>query len=471
MSKIIKIYFIALILWGIMTGFSSAFESNYLNGSVFLNFDAFVPTPGEKLPEDSLNGWKYYPSSTGSNSNLSGTSGWINSTPYPQTKQIFDLFKIFRCTYNSDHMGYETYGFLEIDNKVAVKGNSLKIITTGGVNQSGIHGEKLNGKSEYFKILDQGIDPFPKTKVKVGHPYLYFMNTSPSNKKLPFPQAEKKNRLSFYVKMPDSVRNDPKGKGSPQPSATMSIGPFNGNGGHWYHSVFNRGGGWTHVLVDGHPNHNNSFHSADRYPYPSRSVRDMDRDYFNSMYRFYITFRPYQGLAVPPYFIWIDEIEFYYDAEPQNNETINSPALTYHSRTGKFEIGFSDKYKNNKHSFSGYELKYSFAPITNENYEETNYAVIIGDSRFKGVEYSKKGYFKKVWPYYQAVWAPFRLKKEDQSQLVPGKRVYFAVKDLSARDYSLGTFDKEGDTQIVPGTNGKRRIDLIKLIDFIIPIL
>ena len=159
MLKINRIYTLAFILLGLMTGLVNAMEtSNYSGGAVFLNFDTFVPTPGGKLPENSLNGWKYHPSSTEINSYLSGTSGWMDSISYPQDKKVFNLFKRYKCTYNSGHMGYETYGFLEIDNKVAVKGNSLKIITTGGVNQSGIHGEKLNSKSEYFKLLDQGME-------------------------------------------------------------------------------------------------------------------------------------------------------------------------------------------------------------------------------------------------------------------------------------------------------------------------
>jgi hypothetical protein len=209
----------------------------------------------------------------------------------------------------------------------------------------------------------------------------------------------------------------------------------------------------------------------------------MDQAYFNSMYRWYITFWPYEGIAKPGYNIWVDEIEFIYDAEPQNNETINSPAITYHEDTKEFEIGFSDKYKNNQYSFSTYELRYSFSQITNSNWSQAMPVQILADSRF-GIGDRSDGKFAKWWPYYQSVWAPFQLANAtDEAKLTAGARIYFAIKDVSqingnakspvqncgignwntcGRDYANqgSSFDYAGDQPV---------LNLIKRIDYIIP--
>lgn len=465
-KKIIYIFFVVLFSNAIIFAES---KSNYKDGSVFINFDEFVPTTEEKLPDNSKDGWVYSSNLKKENIYLSSTCGWFDTKKYADFPHAFNFFKKFKCDYNNAHMGFETFGFLEIDPENALIGNSLKYVTTGGINSSGKHGQRLHSKDEYLRMKAQNVDIVAMDGQRVGHPYLYFMNNTMNQGNLPFPEAKGKNRLSFYVKMPGAVNNSGTPPNSPQPSSTMSIGPYNGNGSHWYHTVYNRGGGWTHVVIDGHPNHNNSFNNAASYPYPSFSLRDMDMDYFQTMYAFYITFSSYEGIAVPPYEILIDEIEFYHDSEPQNNETINSPAVTFYDTKNVFEIGFSDKYKNNKDSWSSYEVKYSFDPITNKNYDNISFVTILEDSRFKGVSYNENGFFKKVWPYYQAVWAPFRIKKTDENRLIPGKKIYFAVKDLSKRPYEKGNFDEDGDTQIVEGSDGKRRIDLIKRIDYIIP--
>ncbi|MCG8567357.1 MAG: hypothetical protein MI747_19980 [Desulfobacterales bacterium] len=431
----------------------------------WLNFDAFVPTPPDQAPEHASDGWRYKPLAIFSR----GGTGWADSRHYPDKPGVYNYFKSYSCTYNNPHMGFETYGFLEIDSHTAVRGNSLRFVATGGVNSKGQHGLAVHSKDGYLKMRARGENPVATGGEKVGHPYLYFMNNTMNRGNTPFHKAQGMNRLSLYVKMPGTIANDGRPPHAPQPGKTMTIGPYNGTGGHWYHDVYNQGGGWTHVLVDGHPNHNNAYHNAQAYPHPSYSVRDMGTPYFDSLHAFYLTFHPYEGIAVPPYSIWVDEIAFLHDPEPQNSETINSPAITWFPRKRSFEIGFSDKYKNNKHSHSQYQVKYAFAPITNANYHQAAPVIIIPDKRFKGMDLNPGGKFKKIWPYYQAVWAPFRLKKEDTDRLVPGTRVYFAVKDLSKRPYETGTFDREGDLAVVPGTQGKRRIDLIKRMDYLIP--
>ena len=459
----IKTWAVGLLAFIVLWGGAPAQASD--GGKVWADFNSFVPTLADQLPQDSVDGWRY----TSRKLFAKASSGWAQSRTYADDPFVYDYFKSYNCTYNNAHMGFETYGYLEIDGLSAVRGNSLRFVATGGINSKGKHGLPLFSKDTFLKMRARGQNPITSDGSRVGHPYLYFMNTSMNKGNIAFEQARGMNRLSLYVKMPPSVKNDGTPPHAPQPRTTLTIGPYNRTGGHWYHNYYNQGGGWTHILVDGHPNHNNAFHNAESYPYPSRSLRDMGTEYFDTLHAFYLTFHPYEGLAVPPYTIRVDEIRFFHDPEPQNNETINSPAVTWFKENKSFEIGFSDKYKNNKHSHSKYQVRYSFSPITNANYSQATPVIIKRDKRFKEMALNPSGKFKKIWPYYQNVWAPFRLKGEDTARLTPGTRIYFAIKDLSKRPYETGTFDREGDLAFVPGTQGKRRIELIKRVDYLIP--
>lgn len=426
--------------------------SNYDTGTVFQNFDNFQPTGEKSEPQDSTDGWRY---------ESKNSCKFVNSTPYKQNQKTFNFISNYVCKYNNAHMGYTTFGFPEIDGIEAIKGNSLKFVTTGGVNNTGEHGKPLHNKKTYLEYLEAGENPISMDGEKVGHPYIYFQNNSKRDKRIPFEEAQNKNRLSLYIKLPEKDIDT-------QEVIKMTIGPYTGVGGHWYHNFINKGGGWMHIVVGSHPNHNNAFHNASKYPYPSYSVRDMGVEYFNKMYRFYITFSPYEGIATPPYSIWFDEIEFYYDAEPQNNETVNSPAISFNGKTSRFEICFKDKYKNNETSNSKYELRYSFSQIDNSNYINAFPVIIMDDPNLQKKSF-KPGIMIKQNPNWQTVWALFKLAPADEARLTAGRRIYFAVKDISNRPYKNQTFDEEGDTSIIENTGSKRRIDLIKRIDFLIP--
>lgn len=447
---------------------SSAFPENYID------FDSIAGTAPLGVPQDG-GSWHYESNATNKIAEIS-SCGWYDSTRYPTNSNIFDFFYWYVNTYNNDHMGWTTYGYLEIDSSIAVKGNSLRLHTTGGVNSDGAQGTAIFSKEAYLQTTS------PESLTTVGHPTIYFLNNSSSSSPVYFYRASGSNRLSLYLKMPDSVNNGTGGSGNPV-TATTSIGPFNDIGGHWYHSTYNRGGGWTHILLDGHPHHNNAWSDATKYPYPSYSLRDYDISYFDTMYRLYITFMPYSGIAQTPYDIWIDEINFFHDSEPQNSETINSPAITYHQSSNLFEISFSDKYKNNGNSYSTYEVRYSFSEITNANWDTATPVIIQEDTRFR-IQNRTDGKFQKWWPYYVGVWAPFKISTNDESKLLPGTTIYFAIKDISqvngdstvpvdgingtwisrkgGRPYDTNptAFDYDGD---------KPKLKLIKRINFLIP--
>jgi len=459
-------------------------QPKVIYSAVFNNFDTLPVTEPNQIPGSGGN-WLYTTAKANPNNQFPMTTydiaGWRSNLSYQLHPNIYNFFRIYLNTYNSSHMGFETYGFFEIDDQNAARGNSLKYTITGGKNNATLpnaNGLKITTKQHYLDYINDNQNPVDGG-IKVGNPYIYFMNNSLNDNPVPFQEAQNCNRLSMYIHTPESMTNGLGGAEKP-PKTTIDIGPYNDMGGHWYHRINTQGGGWAHIIIDGHPQHNNAYSNAASYPFPSWSVRDMGSDYFKSMYRWYITFKPYSGIAEPPYNIWFDEIQFYNDPEPQNNETINSPSVIYFPERKSFEIGFNDKYKNNAHSYSTYEIRYSFSQITNSNWGAATPAHILSDSRFD-IKERADGKFEKWWPYYQSVWAPFKLSSaEDESKLKPGVIVYFAIRDISqvngdgkspispginrsvgGRDYQNhgSSFDYEGD---------KKALTLIKRINYYI---
>lgn len=64
------------------------------------------------------------------------------------------------------------------------------------------------------------------------------------------------------------------------------------------------------------------------------------------------------GSGTAPYATYYDEMEFYCDPEPQNDETIASPAVGFFpDRDYTFDIGFNDKYRNSPELNATYEMK------------------------------------------------------------------------------------------------------------------
>lgn len=469
--------------------------SSPAKAEVFYDFDNLPPTAPNEIPK-SGGGFLYTTESVNPDKNYTMTlynrSGWRSTAGYPDNDSIKDYFFKHSISNNSSHLGFENYGYLEIDDATSIKGNSLRYRITGGKNYSTLpnaNGLQLHTKKEYLDYLADGHDPV-QGNMKVGVPYIYFSNTSNNNNPVSFWQAKNTNQLSIYVKLPAGISNGAGGFGKAA-SNTVHMGPYsnvpksnvyaNGDpnslsGGHWYHQYYTQGGGWTHFILDGHPQHSNTMSQASQYPYPSSSFRNIGTEYFNNMHKLYWTAVPYDGIAVPGYSVWIDEIEFQNDPEPQNSETIGSPSVLFLPDQKIFEIGFNDKYKNNAHSYSTYEVRYSFAQITNANWNSATPVHIQADSRY-GISASTGGKFKKWWPYYQAVWAPFRLAPHDEFKLTPGTTVYFAIKDVSQEngnsqnpvggDYKAGrryadfpnTFDYAGDQAV---------LNLIKRIDYLI---
>ncbi|MBN1669462.1 MAG: hypothetical protein JXR37_00405 [Kiritimatiellae bacterium] len=453
--------------------------------SVFVSFDELPATPPDGVP-GSGGAWLYTTATINPDPayvmTTSDWAGWRSTNAYPAPNpSIRNMLYLYFTTTDNTHMGFGTYGYLEIDATNTVSGHSLRYVVTGGVNPAGTNGWKVTTRAQYTNSVAWGENPIAHG-VTVGHPYLYFANTSSQSSPVAFPEAQGANRLSLYYHAPASLNNGPGGYGN-RPVPTVHVGPYEGTGGHWYHEICTQGGGWTRVICDGHPQHNNAWSSEEDYPYPNRSLRDMGMAYTTNWYRWYITFIPYSGIATAPYAAWFDEVEFTYDAEPQNNETICSPSVVYFPAAQTFELGFMDKYKNFAYSYSTYEIRYAFAPISNSNWSNATPVHILADPRFE-ISARTDGRFQKYWPYYQSVWAPFELADtNDTALLTPGTTIHFAVKDISqiggdsqdpitncaigrwptgGRDYATypSDFDYAGDQPALP---------LIKRIAYRIP--
>lgn len=442
--------------------------------TVLQNFDSIPVTLENEVPADG-GGWVYssrktnpqYPPAT------YNRCGWADTDTY-EGSTVYDSMSTSGVDQNSPR-GYKRYQYLEIDGTHFVKGNSLKQVITGGFySLEEDCGLQLQNKEEFLEYIDNGQDPICRDGNKrVGYPYIYIVNTSLSHNPIPFEDAQGANRFSMYLKLPDHFRNGPSGNYN-MAKSTINLGPYTDIGGHFYHWYYNEGGGWIHILMDGHPQHNNAWGSAELYPYVNYGIRSYDVNYFNELYRMYVMAMDYQdglvGSGVAPYATYYDEMEFYYDPEPQNDETIASPAVAFFpQRDYAFDIGLNDKYRNRPELGATYEVKYSFSPITNGNYESAKYVIILDDSRYGFIQGNNQGRITKISPYYNGVWAPFKIEESDEPLLLPGTKIFFAIKDISNRDYESGLFDTDGDTAIVPNTGGKRRIDLIKRIDYLIP--
>lgn len=459
---------------------SLLFAGNAFSVGPLVKFENFPVTGATEYPADSTDGlWKYSSGQHNTFFHFYGSCGYWNTDDLDDHPGVNEFFNLYKNSYNNAHMGWTSHAFFEIDDKVAISGKSLKITVTGGVTETGTHGLPLFNKEDYLDLVNAGKDPVAHDGVRLkSDARLYFINESYNNGNYPLRAAAGANTFSYYVYLPEGITNKSSSpnSGDLAHNATMHTGPFNASGGHFYHTFYVSGGGWIHVNQGAHPQHNNSFDNASKYPYPSMSIRDYGTSYYNTMYAMYLALGSYYEGALPQYNIWFDEPTFLYDSYPQNNETINSTAIGYYPKKDNlFELSFEGKYKNNAYSNATYEIRYSFSQMTNENWTSAKPVNIQTDSYYK-IPARADGIMKKVNAWRQTVWVPFKLQAEDVGKLTAGTTVYFAIKDVSQNPNNLQVpnplynsgrqyanypdlFDFAGD---------KVALSLIKRIDFFI---
>jgi hypothetical protein len=405
----------------------------------YLDFDDFPVTTGS-VPGDNES-WAYSSRATNNTGyDESVKSGWISKTKRADGwNWFFDYGRIGAC--NTQYY-YDAYSFLDIV-PYGHTGNALRNVITGGRNASCTNlGTPVRNK-ETFQQSDiyTGVE-------KVGSMYLYFKKIDvlgTSRDYSGYLQARDANRLSFYIKLPEGWSNN---TGHVNVANwTYYVGNFNWGSAHsgWHHymNMSHRGGGWAHVSVDETTN-------GDNTQQPGGGNARYIPGFWHNCSQWYIATQPHAGNVTPPFAVLIDNIKWEYDSyAPQNNETVSNIAVMYVDRNKTWEISFNDKYKNS-YSYATYEVRYSFDPITNENWAQATPVHTIRDVDRKIYERTD-GKFQKAHPNTAYVWLPFKLTATDTDLLVPGKMVYFAVKDISQNAVTVDgvTTYKTGVQQIL----------------------
>lgn len=371
--------------------------------------------------------------------------------------------------YNNDHMGWTRWGYIDANKEICIKGGALKVVLTGGAynkrGRVGTKGRPITSKTQWKEMIDKGLNVYAETPVPGGLS-IYMRN---QNSTTTFANFQGKNRLSMWVLMPvspsKSFNKQRYSLNYRRPDYTFEFYPFidDSRRGHYYHSLANIPlGGWTHFVFDAHPVHHNS---GDKNPYsyyrsggreaPGRSV-----DYFNRIVSFSLVGANTKHQPSPTN-IYFDEIESYF-VEHENDETIAGLGVGFSPDTKQFDISFADKYRG-RGCRSSYEVRYSFEPVTNENYKDSRLCRV---TNFLRKQNNDKGLIYKPAEGYNQIWAGIRLRPSDEKKLNEGTTIYFALKDMSDRS-ELGARDKfDLETVHVPGLGMVRRIDLIKTIDY-----
>lgn len=373
---------------------------------------------------------------------------------------------------NTDHIGWMRYGYIDSSNEFSVNNTSLKLQMTGGVykNAKGNNikvGIPARAKSERFTAPLKIEDEIPETLP--GDMSIYVKTATNTTT---FSQFQGKNRFSVWVLMPylSLDINEYSTAHLRRPNQRIGWYPFieDSRGGHYYHHASNIPmGGWTKVQFDAHPTHHNSgshnsysAFSAGGYEYPGKS-----ESYFNNIVTFALRTSFSRDQPISSQF-YLDEFEVDL-VEFENDETINNIGVGFNPETQQFDISFEDKYRCSNCSAT-YILKYSFTPITNHNFEDAHTPSYI--TNFNRSKNNNNGKIFKPNPGYNLLWAAIDLQDEHKKQLTNGRKIYFAVKDISSREnITQQTIDTE--TIEVPGLGEIRNIDLIKSIEYkIIPV-
>lgn len=389
----------------------------------------------------------------------------------PENSKLYLLYN----SYNNDHMGWLRYGFIDSSTNVSVNGNALKLQTTGGayrasndlVDFKGINTRsKSDMPSHQLSPEELGIGESPNY---LGNMSIYIKGDNSYSR---FPQLQGKNRFSIWVLLPSGNFEFSTFSSAHQSSTDSRVSwyPFIGRstGGHYYHRSANVPmGGWTKIQFDAHPTHHNSgsnnqysAFSSGGYEYPGDGI-----SYFNNIATMSLVFKGANAQSRFQEF-YLDEFSTEY-VPLQNEETINNVGIGFNPKTKQFDISFEDKYRC-LDCDAKYEVKYSFSPINNYNYQDAFTPEFT--TNFNRSKSNNHGLIHKPNKGYNLLWAAIDIKEEHKALLTPFKKIYFAVKDLSDRS-NINTQEIDEQVVTVPGIGSVKNVDLIKTIDYkIIPV-
>ncbi len=441
-------------------------KAHKLQASMFADFN-FVNNDVTQ----GFTGWNYSPYGNNDCGIYNG-SNQSNMCSDPDTNGLTRAFLNYYNGYNNDHMGWMRWGYIDSEDTLAIEGNSLKVVLTGGAYDDNgtvaYSGLEVRSKEQFDAYIANGQNPYADRTLP-GDLTIYFTIEGNNN---PFQELIGNDRLSVWVLPPeDSAFTFDSQKYSAsygRPENLFAWYPFvvDADGDHYYHELSNINmGGWIHLIFDAHPIHNNGGDN-NPYSYYRAGGRDFPGDsvsYFNNVNRFALRGEIVRNLPSPSY-IYFDKLEAYHSSQPENDETIAGIGVGYDPVNKRFDIAFGDKYRCAECS-AKYQVRYSFSPITNANFDNATLAYVTNFVR--GVS-SNRGEIVKPSNGYNQIWAGIDLEPTDKNNLTEGTTIYFAVKDISDRSalQDRDTYDLEMVN--VPGVGDVRRVDLIKTIDYTI---
>lgn len=451
------------IIWLVLGGF--LLPGEMVCSAPFMSFDF---EQGEV--EQGFDNWWYSPlGDTSCPIYNAAAQSKMCSTPDDEGK--VRSFYYYYNGYNSHHMGWMRWGYMDAGD-VAIKGKSLQLVFTGGAydknGQVAYSGEEIRSKEQYDAFIKNNIDPHSDRELPGGLS-LYFKTGGTYH---PFKELVGKDRLSVWVLPPEesnyTLDRQKYSLAYRRPQNLFAWYPFvdHSNGDHYYHELANINmGGWIHMIFDAHPVHNNagdtnpySYYRAGGRDYPGDAVR-----YFNNVHGFALRATMVNNLP-SPVMLYIDELEAYKMTHPENDETIAGIGVGFDPSEKIFDISFCDKYRCADCS-STYQVRYSFTPITNGNFDKATLCEVINFDRSKN---NTQGLIYKPANGYSQIWAALKLREEERNTLVEGKTIYFAVKDISDRSHLADRDRYDLETVPVSGVGDIRRVDLVKTIDYTI---
>ena len=375
-------------------------------------------------------------------------------------------FYMYYNGHNNDHIGWMRYGYFEPTDALSIAGNAFRFVYTGGVKSDGNGGTQELGEPIYgfyqflekYSELGDGVyadGPLP------GTPSLYYQDQFSGVTSLGL--FDNVNRFTMHTWQQREenpyLQRERYNADIGRPTRTLAWYPFidSARSSHYYHHVSNRAfGGWLKAEFDGNPTHTNAGitnpngslpEGGDHYPYDAYS-------YFENVASFAVRFLGARDSDSP--FSVVSDEWTKSEVKYENDYTISSLGVGYDPVTGNFDISFEDKYRCIECA-AKYEVRYSFSPINTGNFAVANEFEAVKNFYFN--DDNEAGEITKANNGYNQNWAYLVLPYEDALRFKSGERIYFAVKDISDRQFS---YDPKDDEIVQTPWGDFRKRDLVR---------
>lgn len=395
---------------------SGVWEPLSTREEVLFDFTSLTPTPQDALHTNE-NNIAYH--------HLNNADWYRDETPFQEGWH----YKVSNTAGGShaNSIGYKYIDFT--DQGCYFPGTCMQSTTIGGTTAGG---SQIQSKVNWLANPQYGSGNSTGLYMYIGSVNSTFTSNNHTNAVMQVAVPDnggRYNRMVYYIHPhPDATVF-----GVNYPRATHNTGPYSaageGVGGHWYHHVLLNGGGIWKTQLDGHPHHNNI--RLNNLPPMDQSYIRNYPDFFSELRLFYIMSIPLSGYEVGPvpYRETVSPFIFWEDTEPQNEETITGLSTMWNSQDHFGEMSFESKYLDAE-SYGLYQLRYSFTPITNANWNEATPVHVREYGPFH-IDARTDGVFIRPVPGRKVVWVRFDLATGvDEDKLEQGSTIYYAVKDI-----------------------------------------